>query len=60
MFMLMPPLWPAIPLFLIASMGMLFVPISNPLTGAYTVVVGGAGGIITPLVAAMALVAVAF
>ncbi|HXY86968.1 MAG TPA: hypothetical protein VEG44_00855 [Candidatus Acidoferrales bacterium] len=60
MFMLMPPLWPAIPLFLIASMGMLFVPISNPLTGAYTVVVGGASGIITPLVAAMALVAVAF
>ena len=59
MFMLMPPLWPAIPMFLIAAMGLLFVPV-NPATGAYTVVTGGFTGIITPLVAAMALIAAAF
>ena len=59
MFMLMPPLWPAIPMFLIASVGLLFVPVSAA-TGGYTVVTGGFGGVITPLVAAMALVAAAF
>ena len=59
MLMLMPPLWPAIGPLLIAAAAMLFVPVSAT-TGAYTVVSGGFGGIITPLVATMALVAVAF
>ena len=63
MFMLMPPLWPAIGPMLIAAAAALFIPLTpvgTPATLGYLAITGGSGGALTGLLTAAAIIAAAF